>query len=368
MNKTDSASLFFLFLQKNQSLNHHIFKYNNAFELESGAVLPSVQIQYATWGNYQPDKNNVVWICHALTANSDVASWWEGVVGEKQVFDPEKHFIVCATILGSCYGSSGPLDINPVSKRQYFLDFPMVTIRDMVKAHILLSNHLGITRIHSLVGGSLGGQQALEWAVMEPQRFEHLILLATNAFHSPWGIALNETQRMAIAADPTWAMQDENAGREGLKAARAIAFLSYRNFEAYQKTQSETDIEKIDHYRASTYQIHQGNKLVNRFNCHAYYYLTKALDSHHIGRGRGGAEKALASIIAKTLIIGISSDILFPVQEQKFLAKHIKGADYQEIDSFYGHDGFLTEAKVISELFRDFYSKNQKYKQTLSNN
>jgi len=153
-------------------------------------------------------------------------------------------------------------------------------------------------------------------------------------------------------------MQDENAGREGLKAARAIAFLSYRNFEAYQKTQSETDIEKIDHYRASSYQVHQGAKLVSRFNCHSYYYLTKALDSHHVGRGREGAEKALAKITSKTLIVGISSDILFPIQEQKFLYKHIKGAEYQEIDSFYGHDGFLTEAKAISELFKEFYIKN----------
>ena len=168
---------------------------------------------------------------------------------------------------------------------------------------------------------------------------------------------LNETQRMAIAADPTWRNEDENAGREGLKAARAIAFLSYRNFEAYQKTQSETDIENIDHYRASSYQQHQGSKLVNRFNCHSYYYLTKALDSHHVGRGRGGANKALAMIKARTLVVGISSDILFPVEEQKFIAQHIKDAEYKEIDSFYGHDGFLTEAKIISELFREFFSK-----------
>ena len=339
-------------------LNHHIFKYNQPFELESGEILPSIQVRYSTWGTYSPEKNNVVWICHALTANSDVSSWWEGVVGEKQIFDPEKHFIVCAAIIGSCYGSSGPLDINPLTKRQYFLDFPMVTIRDMVKAHMLLCEYLDISKIHSLVGGSLGGQQAIEWAITENHRFEHLILLATNAFHSAWGIALNETQRMAIAADPTWTMQDESAGREGLKAARAIAFLSYRNFEAYQKTQAETDIEKIDHYKASSYQIHQGTKLVNRFNCHAYYYLTKALDSHHVGRGRGSAEKALATVKAKTLVIGISSDILFPVEEQKFLAEKIKDAQYQQIDSFYGHDGFLTEAKAISQLFKEFYVNN----------
>jgi homoserine O-acetyltransferase len=227
----------------------------------------------------------------------------------------------------------------------------------MARAHILLRESLGIKHISSLVGGSLGGQQAVEWAIMENHMFDTLVLLATNAYHSPWGIALNETQRMAIAADPTWNEEDENAGREGLKAARAIAFLSYRNFEAYQKTQSETDIEKIDHYRASSYQQHQGTKLVARFNCHAYYYLTKALDSHQVGRGRGGPEKALSHINAKTLVVGISSDILFPVEEQKYLAANIKGSQYQEIDSFYDHDGFLTEAKTISKIFREFYSK-----------
>lgn len=338
-------------------MNHHLFKSNQPFELESGQVLPSLQISYSTWGTYDPSANNVVWICHALTANSDVASWWEGVVGEKQVFDPTKHFIICAAIIGSCYGSSGPLDINPVTKRQYFLDFPMVTIRDMVNAHILLRKHLGIEHIRTLVGGSLGGQQAIEWAIKENHLFDQLILLATNAFHSPWGIALNETQRMAIAADPTWRNEDENAGREGLKAARAIAFLSYRNFEAYQKTQGETDLEKIDHYRASSYQQHQGTKLVNRFNCHAYYYLTKALDSHQVGRGRGGPERALGLVKAKSLVIGIRSDILFPVDEQRFLAKHIPACEFQEIDSFYGHDGFLTEAKLISSLFKEFLQK-----------
>ena len=340
-------------------MDQHIFNYNQPFPLESGDVLPHLQIHYSTLGKYDPSKNNVIWICHALTANSDVASWWEGMVGDKMIFDPSKHFIICAAIIGSCYGSTGPTHINPKTKKPYFLNFPLVTIRDMSRAHILLREHLGIKHIHSLVGGSLGGQQAVEWAIMENEIFDNLILLATNAFHSPWGIALNETQRMAIAADPTWMDEDENAGREGLKAARAIAFLSYRNFEAYQKTQSETDIEKIDHYRASSYQQHQGNKLVARFNCHAYYYLTKALDSHQVGRGRGGPEKALKSIKARTLVVGISSDILFPVDEQKYLAENIPSAKYQEIDSFYGHDGFLTEFKTITKLFKDFYSKEE---------
>ena len=340
-------------------MDHHIFKYNQPFQLESGETLPQLQIQYSTLGKLDHTKNNVVWICHALTANSDAESWWEGMVGDKMVYDPARHFIICAAIIGSCYGSTGPTDINPKTKKPYFLTFPLVTIRDMVRAHILLREHLGVKRIHSLVGGSLGGQQAVEWAIMENGIFDNFSLLATNAFHSPWGIALNETQRMAIAADPTWNEEDENAGREGLKAARAIAFLSYRNFEAYQKTQAETDIEKIDHYRASSYQQHQGNKLVSRFNCHAYYYLTKALDSHQVGRGRGGVESALNTINSRTLVVGISSDILFPVSEQKFLAEHIPGAKYVEIDSFYGHDGFLTEAKTISKIFREFYSTEQ---------
>lgn len=332
-----------------------LFKYDQSLPLEIAGELPGFQLHYTTLGKLNAKKDNVVWICHALTANSNVAEWWDGLVGDGKLYNPDQHFIICANVIGSCYGSSGPLEINPHTKKPYYLDFPTVTIRDMVAAIDKLREFLEIDSIHTCVGGSLGGQQAMEWAISKPGLIQNLILMATNAQHSPWGIAFNESQRMAIMADPTWNHEAPDAGVDGLRAARAIAMLSYRNYEAYWNTQSESDIEKTDHYKASSYQIHQGEKLVKRFNTHAYMYLSKAMDSHHVGRGRGGIKNALKLIKAKTLVIGISSDYLFPVSEQKFLAENIQQAVYNEIDSFYGHDGFLVEFKAIAEIIKAFY-------------
>ena len=334
-----------------------LFKYSEPFALESGAVLPRFQLQYRTLGKVNETKDNIVWVCHALTANSEVDEWWEGLVGKGKLYDPDKHFIICANLLGSCYGSTGPLDTNPITQDLYLLDFPQFTVRDMVSALVELRKALGFEKIHTLIGGSMGGMQAMEWAIVEPKVFENLILLATNAKHSPWGIAYNESQRMAIAADPTWKENTLDAGKAGLAAARAMALLSYRNYQAYWNTQNETDIEKTDHYRASSYQKYQGEKLITRFNCQSYYFLSKAMDSHHVGRGRGGIAKAFENVIANTLVIGVTSDDLFPVSEQKTIAENIKGGVYEEIDSFYGHDGFLIETVQIHKMILDFFDE-----------
>ncbi len=338
-------------------MEYHVFTYKNPVILESGAVLPEVRIQYSTLGERTAADDNIVWICHALTANSDAESWWPGLVGNDYLYNPEEHFIVCANILSSCYGTTGPTETNPETNKPYFLSFPVVTIRDMVTIHDILREHLQIQKVHTLIGGSLGGQQAMEWAIQKPSLFKHLILLSTNAFHSPWGIAFNESQRMAIDMDPTWKNASLDAGREGLKTARAIAMLSYRSYETYVETQSEEDSSKTDDYKAITYQHYQGDKLVKRFNCHSYWYLSKAMDSHHVGRNRESVEAALAQITARSLVIGISSDILFPVCEQEFVAKHITGASYVCIDSLYGHDGFLTEIEKLDVVIRNFYSQ-----------
>lgn len=336
-----------------------IFKYDDDFQLEGGGVLQGFQLQYTTLGKMNENQDNVIWVCHALTGNSLVTEWWDGLVGEGKLYNPKDHFIICANVLGSCYGSTGPHEINPLTKKLYYLDFPDVTIRDMVRALEILRLHLNIHHIYTLLGGSLGGQQAMEWAIMQPDLARNLILMATNAQHSPWGIAFNETQRMAIKADPTWRNESKDAGNEGLKAARAIGMLSYRNYEAYWNTQLDSDIEKLDHYKASSYQLYQGQKLVERFNTHAYLCLSKAMDSHHVGRGRGGVKNALKQIKTKTLVVGISSDFLFPVVEQKFLAEHIPHPKYEEIDSFYGHDGFLVEFKAIAEVIVEWEKEHQ---------
>jgi homoserine O-acetyltransferase/O-succinyltransferase len=325
------------------------------FVLESGEKLVRPTIQYTLYGNLNKDKSNVVWICHALTANADAVGWWPGLVGEKYLYNPEEYFIVCANILGSCYGTAGPLSTNPTTGKPYYLSFPSITIRDMVAAHEELRKYLNLPQIHTCIGGSVGGQQALEWAVTHPTLIKNLILMATNAAHSPWGIAFNESQRMAIKADATWKAEAPDAGSAGMAAARAMALLSYRTYEAYQKTQQEDSCEKTDRFKAISYQQYQGEKLVRRFHAHSYLYLTYAMDSHNVGRGRGSVEKALASVKAKTLLLGIESDILFPPSEQKFMQQYIPNAQYCEIDSMYGHDGFLIETEKITAVIRNFY-------------
>jgi homoserine O-acetyltransferase len=327
------------------------FYYPEVFELEGGASLPGLTITYHTYGQLNAAGDNVIWVCHALTANSDAADWWKGVVGFNHVVDPGKYFIVCANILGSCYGSTGPLSINPATSKPFYHEFPLITIRDMVKAHILLRKHLGISQIHLVMGGSMGGYQALEWAVMEKEVIKNLFLLATSATESAWGIAVHTTQRLSIEADSTWADHSPHAAWRGLKAARAIGMLTYRNYGILVEKQTDPDIEKLDNFKASSYIHYQGDKLVNRFNAFSYWMLTKAMDSHHLARGRGGSQQEiLAQMKQKTLIIGISSDILCPSEEQAFIARHMPSCDFIEIDSAYGHDGFMVESQKISGI------------------
>lgn len=330
------------------------YKVEEQIELENGAVLAEAEIGYCTFGQLNAEKNNVVWVAHALTGNAEANDWWSGLIGEGKIFDPQKHFIVCANMLGSCYGSSGPDSINPDTDLPYKLDFPLVTVRDMVRMHQRLADQLGIEKIYMGIGGSMGGQQMVEWGIMEPDRFEHLCLLASNAKHSPWGIAFNEAQRMAIEASLESDGDHPEAGRRGLETARAIAMLSYRHYKTYVRTQSETTDEKMDDYRAASYQRYQGAKLWHRFNVYSYLILSKAMDSHNVGRGRLGIEKALAMIKAKTLVIGIQSDVLFPIEEQMILANHIPNAQIELLDSIYGHDGFLVEFETIAGIIQGF--------------
>jgi homoserine O-acetyltransferase/O-succinyltransferase len=327
------------------------------FPLENGQVLPDIRIGYHTYGNLNVAGDNVVWVCHALTANSDVIRWWPGMVGEHRYVDPEKHFIVCANIIGSCYGSSGPLTEDPATGKKYYSNFPAITIRDMVKAHILLRKHLGIKKIHLLMGGSMGGYQALEWALMEPAVIQDVFLIATSAAESPWGIAVHTSQRLSIEADSTWMDHQPDAGAKGLRAARGIGILTYRNYAIMKEKQSDPEINKLDNYRASSYISYQGNKLSRRFNAYSYWLLTKAMDSHNIARNRGGdLKKALASIPQRTLIVGITSDILCPLAEQEFLADNMPNSTLISIDSLYGHDGFMVETERIGHCLKEWMS------------
>lgn len=340
-------------LEKELMPNVQQFHLPGALTLAGGGVLTNPVLSYTTSGTLSKNKDNVVWVFHALTANSDPQEWWPGLVGEGDIIDPEKYFIVCANMLGSCYGSTGPSSDDPKTGAIYGTDFPLVTIADLVECHKQLSNHLGIEKILCGIGGSMGGQQLLEWAVQEPQRFEKIIPIATNARHSAWGIAFNAAQRQAIEADATFPEKRPSAGEAGLQAARAIAMLSYRNQQTYNKTQTDSD-GRLDDYSAESYQRYQGEKLCRRFDAHTYHTLSKAMDSHNVGRNFGGVSEALGRIESEVLSIGITSDLLFPIEEQQEIAKHCRNSRFETVDSFYGHDGFLIEVSQLTSFIDPF--------------
>jgi homoserine O-acetyltransferase/O-succinyltransferase len=332
------------------------YHYKRDFKSELGKSLPELNLYYSTFGKLNQDRSNVIWICHAFSGSSNFIEWWPGLFGEGLLYDPAKYFIICVNMPGSCYGSTGPLSTNPLTGQSYFHTFPELTNRDIVQSFILARRHLGIDKIHTVIGSSLGGQQALEWAIMEPDITEHIVCIGANAFHSPWGIAFNETQRMAICQDTTWVTSTPASGLNGMKVARAMALLSYRNYQTYKATQSEEDIDKTENFKAYTYQAYQGEKLAKRFNAFSYWILTKAMDTHNVGRNRGSVEKALKKIKAKSLFIAIETDILFPKEEQKFLSEQVAGASLGIIDSLYGHDGFLLEARQLTGMINRFYN------------
>lgn len=339
-------------------VTNKVFTYKERFELESGKYLPELQLYYTTFGKLSSDKSNVIWICHAFSGNSDFTEWWSGLFGKGKLYDPDKHFVICVNMLGGCYGSTGPLSLNPEPNQPYFHDFPLLTNKDLVRSYELVREHLKIDQIHTVIGCSMGGQQAVEWAVKAPELFEHLVAIGANAKHSPWAIAFNETQRMAIAADQTWKESAEEAGMEGMKAARAVGLLSYRNYVCYEAKQHEITDDIFDNFKASSYQNYQGIKMQKRFNAFSYWIISKAMDSQNVGRGRGGLESALKRIKAKSLFLGIDNDILFPTVEQKYLAEHVQGSIYAEIDSYYGHDGFLLEFEKLTVAINNFYTNS----------
>ncbi len=339
---------------------YQVYKHKKTFELESGENLPELEIAFTTIGKLNIDNSNVIWICHAFTANSDPSEWWPEMVGVGKVFDPQKYFIICANILGSCYGTTGPLSINPETGKSWYRDFPFVTVRDIVGVHQVLANYLNIKQIHTITGGSVGGHQAIEWSIMEPNRFDHLILIASNARFSPWGIAFSASQRMAIEADPSYFEDKPDGGSKGLKSARSIALISYRNATAYNRTQKEDDINKTNNFKADSYQRYQGEKLEKRFNAYSYYTLSQVLDSHNVARGRKDLQNALSLIKAPTLILGIDSDLLFIQAEQEEMHRLIPNSELIMIESDFGHDGFLIEFEKLTGYINQFYLKHSR--------
>lgn len=332
-----------------------IERFDIPLALECGEVLPSFEVEYTTYGTLSPAKDNVIWVCHALTADSRVADWWPHTVEEGRFLDPERWFVVCANFIGSPYGSTSPVSLNPTTGKAWRGAFPQVTVRDMVRAHSALAARLGIACVELLIGSSIGGFQVMEWAIAEPEFAKRIALIATCVRSSAWAIAFNESQRMAIEADGTFGDDSPTAGAAGMSAARSIALLSYRGAAAYNATQTDTDREKLSGYRATTYQQHQGEKLRRRFDAYCYYCLTQAVDSHDIARGRGvGEAEVLQGIRAKALVVAITSDILFPPEDHRVMVDNIPDVTYRVIESPFGHDGFLVEYEQLDAIIKEF--------------
>jgi homoserine O-acetyltransferase/O-succinyltransferase len=327
------------------------FLYDDPFSLESGYSFENgITIAYHTYGELNAQRDNVIWVCHALTANSRVDDWWSGIFGENKILDPTKSFIVCANVLGSCYGTTGARSVDPKTGEPYGMNWPLITVRDWVKAHDLLRAHLGINKISLCIGGSCGGHQVLEYGLLIPDCIEHLGLLVTSARESAWAIAGHEAQRLALQADPTLFENTNQAGSAGMKAARGMALLGYRTIEAYIDTQTDSDDVLTDHL-ASTYIRHQGEKLEKRFYAHCFYYMIGTLDTHHLGRNRGYLPDVLNQLTMKATVIGIDSDRLIPVEQQIYLAEHLPNASLHVLHSPFGHDGFLIETEKINSVF-----------------
>ncbi len=326
------------------------------FVLESGAVLQDVEVAYRTWGDPANAAEHAILICHALTGSADVEAWWPNIIGEGKTFDPARDFIVCANILGSCYGTTGPVSVKPGTSERYRADFPRISVRDMVELERVLLDELGIGFVELVTGPSLGGMQALEWAMMYPERVGSIVPIGVGGRHSAWCIGVSEAQRAAIAADPNWRdgyYTDEAPPEQGLAAARMMAICTYRSWDSFDERfgRAQRDDEL---YQVQSYLRHQGEKINARFDANTYVTLTHAMHSHDLSRGRGQYPDVIGRIEQPALVVSVSSDALYPPQEQRFLAEHLPNAQYEILDCAHGHDGFLIETETLGDMIVAF--------------
>lgn len=327
------------------------------FPLECGRVLPEVQVAVRTWGRLDGAGSNGVLVCHALTGSADVEAWWPGLLGPGRALDPERDFVVCGNVLGSCYGTTGPTSPRPGRTGVWGPDFPPITIRDMVRLQARVLDSLGVRRLRLVVGGSLGGMQALEWVAEFGDRVDGAVALAAPARQSAWAIALGHAQRAAIRLDPQWQegrYEADAPPREGLAAARAMAMCSYRSWESLERRFGRQ--AGPAGFAVEGYLRHQGEMLAARFDANAYVTLTRAMDTHDLGRGRGGLTQVLAGIATPLMVVAIDSDVLFPAEELWELVDSAPAARLEWLASPHGHDAFLTEPEEVNRMvlgFRD---------------
>lgn len=333
------------------------------FVTEAGYRFSNAPAAYKSWGKLNNDRSNVILICHALTGHAAADEWFPGIFGKGRICDPEEKFIICINVPGSCYGSLGPESINPETGKPFLGDFPELSIRDLVRFQQILLDQLDIRKIEVVIGASLGGMQALEFSIMD-DRIESAVLIAMGKEHSPWAIGISHAQRQAIYADPNWKngfYDKKNKPDQGIAAARMMAMITYRtpkNFQ--QKFGRKLQNDEGDQFQAESYLNYQGKKLADRFDANTYVILTKAMDSHDVGRGRGSAEEVLNRIQIPVLVIGINSDILYPASEQIELASALPDGRYKELISDTGHDAFLIEFEQLNSIIKPFTDIQQK--------
>ena len=330
-------------------------------DLERGGALPAVRVAYETWGTLAADGSNAVLVEHALTGDSHVVGptgpgqptpgWWDGLIGDGAPLDGR--FVVCANVLGGCQGTTGPSSTAP-DGRPWGSRFPAVTIADQVAVERRLAEALGVDRWSAVIGGSMGGMRALEWAVAHPDRVERLFFLASGAVATADQIGTQTTQQTAVTTDPRWAGGDYAPGEgpvAGLGTARRIAHLTYRSAEELE-TRFSTVVQPDGRFAVASYLDHHAAKLAARFDAGSYVVLTEAMNTWDVGRGRGGVEAALARVTATAVVGGIDSDRLYPVAEQQRVADAL-GVPLRVVPSPYGHDGFLVEVEAVGALVRE---------------
>jgi homoserine O-acetyltransferase len=359
---------------------------DHRFALEGGGSLTAPTIAFETWGTLDGAASNAVLVCHALTGDSHAAGrlghghptpgWWDALIGPGKALDTNRFFVVCANVLGGCQGSTGPASIDPATGRRYGAQFPVVTIRDMVRAQARVADHLGVARWLSVIGGSMGGMQVLEWAVMFPERVRSFVSLASCMQASAWQIGWSAAGRTALALDPNWRggdyydAPDGQGPHRGLAIARAIAQITYRSDPVFRDRFDRDLVDPLDAFRlwdrfqVENYLDYQGVKLARRFDANSYLILNKAMDLHDIGRGRGGTDAAMARVTAPALVVSITSDVLYPSYQQEAIRDALGRAgarcEWQLVDSPHGHDGFLLETDRIGPTVAEFLTDIEK--------
>ncbi len=331
------------------------------FRLESGELLAEVDIAYQTWGNPENAADGAILICHALSGSADVEEWWPGIIGQTGGFDPRVDFVICSNILGGCYGTTGPLSRRPGTASNYAAAFPDISVRDMVRLQKELLDSLNVSILQMVIGPSLGGMQALEWAASYPDRVRAVALIGVGGRHSPWCTGISEAQRTAIKADPHWDegnYSEDSRPTNGLAAARMMAICTYRSWQSFEtrfpREPGETTCTSVQ-----SYLHYQGEKINERFDANTYITLSEAMHTHDVSRGRGEYANVLREIRQPALVVSVSSDALYPPEEQQLLATHLPNATYRIIDSQHGHDGFLIETETLVKLINEFRRTSQ---------